>query len=133
MSVEINNIKIDQFVAAYLETEKSIVPDAEDDPRLMLDIQENLEHLILLTAELNEGWGDFFDDMDEHQAAMYIIKLSPALRASEQIMELIKRYDLDRGDIKTFYKSLKPEVKDFTKAMKKLRKNAIDVDDDDED
>ncbi|GGH57473.1 hypothetical protein HNQ91_000223 [Filimonas zeae] len=137
MSVEIDDIRIEQLVAAYQKTEDSIVEEAENDPLLLLDIQENLEQLILLTAELMEGWDAFFENLDDHETTEYFIKLSPALEASEQIMELIQKYHLKRGDIKTFYRRLKPEVKDFAKAMKKLLKDTINPDDiedeDDED
>lgn len=129
MPVEIDDIKIEQLVAAYLETEDCIVEEAEHDPVLLLDIQDNLEKLILLTAELMEGWDEFFDRLDEHETTRYFIKLSPALEASQQIMEGIKKYHLKHGDIKTFYRSLKPEVKDFARAMKKLLKETINPDD----
>lgn len=136
MSVEIDDIKIEQLVAAYQETEDSIVEEAEEDPSLLIDIQDNLEHLIVLTSELMEGWDAFFENLDEHEVTRYFIKLSPALEASQQIMLLIKKYHLKQGDIKTFYRRLKPEVKDFEKAMKRLLKDTInpdDIEDEDDD
>lgn len=136
MSVEIDDIRIEQLVAAYQQTEDSIVEEAEHDPLLLLDIQDNLEQLIVLTSELMEGWDAFFENLDEHEATRYFIKLSPALEASQQIMLLIKKYHLKQGDIKTFYRRLKPEVKDFARAMKRLLKDTInpdDVEDEDED
>ncbi len=133
MSVEIDDIRIEQLVAAYQDTEESIVEEAENDPLLLIDIQDNLENLIILTSELMEGWDAFFDTLDDHQTTDYFIKLSPALEASQQIMLLIKKYHLKRGDIKTFYRRLKPEVKDFARAMKRLLKDTINPDDLDED
>ncbi|BAV04503.1 hypothetical protein SAMN05421788_110235 [Filimonas lacunae] len=132
MSVEINDITIEQLVAAYEATEESIVEDADEDPSVMLDIQDHLENLILLTAQLMEGWEPFFEELDEHETARYFIKLSPALKASQQVMLLIKKYGLNRGDIKTFYRRLKPEVKEFSSAMKKLLNTTINPDDIDE-
>lgn len=133
MSAEINDTFIEQLVATYEATEEAIVEDADEDPLLILDIQENLENLIVLTSQLMEGWDAFFDEMDEHETARYFIRLSPALKSSQEVLTLIKKYGLNKGDVKTFYRRLKPEIKDFASAMKKLLNNTINPDDIEED